>query len=276
MFFVNTKSFCTVALLALTALSSLPAQAHRSWLLPSSTQVESKDPWVTVDAAVSENLFDFDTTALKLDGLRIVGPDGAPVAAENLATGRLRNTFDLKLAKPGTYQIGVVSESVSATYQQHGETQRWRGTVEAFAKEVPANAENLSSTRMHNRVETFVSAGKPNDVVFKPSGVGLELLPLAGTHPSELQAGQKASFRFLLDGQPLAGLVLSVVPGGVRYRGVLNEVRVTTDARGEFSMTWPEAGMYWIGASYPPRVASTETQPTRRVSYSGTLEVLPQ
>ena len=70
------------------------------------------------------------------------------------------------------------------------------------------------------------------------------------------------------------------MPGGVRYRGVLKEIRVTTDAKGEFSVTWPEAGMYWINASYPPRVQAAPgtqtTPPVRRVSYGGTLEVLPQ
>jgi uncharacterized GH25 family protein len=271
-----------LAVTTVTALLPLSAQAHRTWLLPSATQLESKEPWITVDAAVSENLFDFDTNAIKLDGLSVTGPDGLAVQPENPATGHLRSTFDLKLAKPGTYKISLATESVMASYKVNGETKRWRGTVEALAKEVPANAEGLQTTRMYSRLETFVTTEKANDAAFKTSNVGLEMVPI--THPNELEVGQKASFRFLLDGKPAANLVLSVVPGGVRYRGVLKEIRATTDANGEFSVVWPEAGMYWIGANWPARapegqqaaLSSPSAPPARRVSYSATVEVLPQ
>ena len=51
--------------LAMSLLVVLPqAQAHRQWLLPSSTQIDTKEPWVTIDGAVSEQLFDLDTNAL--------------------------------------------------------------------------------------------------------------------------------------------------------------------------------------------------------------------
>ncbi|MEN9985494.1 MAG: hypothetical protein RI925_996, partial [Pseudomonadota bacterium] len=64
-----TVSTSLAILLALTLSSA--AQAHRPWLLPSASEVDGKEPWVTVDAAVSENLFDVDGNALKLDGLTI-------------------------------------------------------------------------------------------------------------------------------------------------------------------------------------------------------------
>ena len=37
--------------------------AHRQWVLPSSTVLSAADPWVTVDAAVSNELFYFDHVA---------------------------------------------------------------------------------------------------------------------------------------------------------------------------------------------------------------------
>lgn len=270
-----------IAGLALASLFPGQALAHRTWLLPSSTQVDGKEPFVTIDAAVSENLFDFDTNALKLEGLRIVGPDGNEVKPENQFAGRLRSSFDVRLSNPGSYRISNVAESAIATYTVNGETKRWRGVVDAMAKDIPANAENLKVTRMHSRLETFVSSGKPNPLSSRPSNQGLELEPI--THPNALAVGENARFRFLLDGKPAAGLVLSVVPGGVRYRGVLKEMRVETDAKGEFSVNWPDAGMYWINASYPPRAqnqgnAQPQAAPApvaRRVSYGGTVEVLP-
>jgi len=60
----------TVVALALAGLSlvSLSAHAHKPWLLPSSTDVEAGrdgSAWVTVDAAISEGLFDIDHQPLR-------------------------------------------------------------------------------------------------------------------------------------------------------------------------------------------------------------------
>ncbi|HTJ96929.1 MAG TPA: DUF4198 domain-containing protein [Rhodocyclaceae bacterium] len=262
----------------LAGLFPMTAHAHRTWLLPSSTVLEGKEPWITVDAAVSEDLFDFDTNAQKLDDLVVFGPDGKRVAPENQFTGKLRSSFDLKLSQAGTYRISMVSTSIMASYKLNGEQKRWRGTEAAMSKEIPADATDVQVTRMLGRQDTFVTLNKTTDTVLKPSGEGLELVPI--THPNELVAGEKARFRFLLDGKPLAKHLFGVIPGGVRYRGVLKEIPITTDDKGEFSVNWPAPGMYWINASYPARVqvpaGQTPAPVARRVSYSATLEVLPQ
>lgn len=265
-----------MSLLAAVAAGLLPpaAHAHRTWLLPSAGQVEGKEPWVSFDAAVSENLFHLDGNPLKLDGLSVVGPDGAAVAPENSFSGKMRSNFDLKLAQPGTYKVSIVAESAMASYKLNGETKRWRGNEAEMAKALPDGAAEVAVTRLHSRVETYVTAGKANDTALKPTGVGLELVPL--THPSDLMAGQKASFRFLIDGKPAIDLTVSVIPGGVRHRGVLKELSPVTDAQGEFSVTWPEGGMYWVSAGFPARAQAPATPPARRLSYSATLEVLPE
>jgi uncharacterized GH25 family protein len=282
---MKTKRILTVLSLATSLAACLPftAHAHRGWLLPSSTVLSGSDNWVSVDAAVSNDLFYFEHNALRLDGLTITAPDGTSLKAENTASGRYRNSFDLKLAHKGTYRLALVNDALMASYKLNGETKRWRGTAEGFAKEVPANAEGLSVTRAQSRVETFVTAGQPSEQVLKPTNTGLELVYL--THPNDLAAGDTARFRFLLDGKPAPNLTVHVVPGGVRYRNKLNEMRLTTDAEGAVSVTWPEAGMYWINASAgggrpqagaPAQPAGTLAAPQRRASYAATLEVLPQ
>ena len=67
----------------------------------------------------------------------------------------------------------------------------------------------------------------------------------------------------------LANLPFSLIPGGVRYRGVLGEIRLSTDANGSATFTVPEAGMYSLNAVH---TAATGT----RYNYAVTLEVLPQ
>lgn len=240
-------------LVGVALLGILPGQAsaHRSWLKPSAAQVEGTAPWVTVDAATSEGIFDFDSFALKLDGLTVVGPDGQPVAVDGAATGHLRSTFDVQLNKPGTYRIGLSNATVMASYKQNGEIKRIRGTEDDL-KTVPADATDLKVSRMGSRVETFVTAGKPNDTALQPTGKGLELVPV--THPSDMFQGEPAKLKFLLDGKPLADLSVLVIPGGVRFRNAMKEASFKTDADGVATVEWPMAGEYLVTVSYPPRV----------------------
>ncbi|MGA9657990.1 MAG: DUF4198 domain-containing protein [Asticcacaulis sp.] len=263
------------AALALTA--PISAQAHRQWIAPAVSQLEGKTPYVSVDAAISENLFEIDSFPLKLDGLTVTGPDGQPVTPENLYEGKMRSAFDLQLRAPGTYKIAVATKSVMGSYKLAGETKRFRGTEDELATQVPKDAEDLKVTRTLGRVESFVTYGKPNATALAATGVGLEMVPV--THPSEYIAGEPAQFQMWLDGKPAANLAVTIVPGNVKYRDAIQDTSVTTDAKGEFTVTWPLAERYWIGASYPPREAAEpgqpREQPAMRYSYTATVDVLP-
>lgn len=272
---IATKLSVRAAALALAALMPLAAHAHRQWLLPSATVLSGSDPWVTVDAAVSNDLFYFEHFPLRLDNLAVTAPDGAAAKVENAGTGRYRSTFDVHLTQPGTYKVAVVNRGLFASYKDgNGQTKRWRGTAETFAREVPAGAQDLQVTQADSRVEAFVTAGKPSARVLQTTGVGLELAPV--THPNDLVAGDAASFRLLLDGKPAANVKVAVVPGGIRYRDQLQEIALTTDADGKFSVKWPAPGMYWMEAEVRDDKAAVKEAKTRRASYAATVEVLPQ
>jgi len=275
---MNTRALCHALLLALLASGTTFAHAHRAWLLPSATSFSGKEPWVTVDAAVSTDIFYADHNPLRLDGLSITAPDGSRIAPENIGSGKFRSTFDVKLAQPGTYKLAVVNESASASYKLNGETKRWRGAADAAAREIPAGAQDVKLTRMQSRNEVFLTTGKPSDGVLATTGIGLELRPV--THPNDLTAGTPASFVLTLDGKPAGGIEVLVIPGGVRYRDRLDEIKAVTDAAGRFSIRWPAPGMYWLsathGATGPMDAAASSDAPARRASYSATFEVLPQ
>ena len=273
------KTLIALALAGLS-LASLSAQAHKPYILPLSSEVEAgRDgvAWASFDASIGENLFDPDFT-LKLDGLVITAPDGSTLQPENVGSGKTRTTFDVKLAKPGTYKLALVSKNVMGSYKdKQGETKRFRATEETLAKEVPADAADVKLSRMESRLETFVSTGTPDMSVFKATGVGLEMVPV--TNPTELRAGEKATWRFLIDGKPAANQGVSLIAGGVRYRGTLGEIRQTTDAKGELTLTLPAAGAYMVSTAWPA-VQRVEGQPMamvpRRLSYSAVVEILPQ
>jgi hypothetical protein len=143
-----------VAALAVSLSVALPmaAHAHRAWMLPSATVLSGNEPWVTVDAAVSNDLFYFEHNALRLDGLAIIAPDGSAAAAENKSTGKYRSTFDVKLTQKGTYKLTMVNDGLSASYKVGTENKRWRGSAETFAKEVPADAKDLNVSRNRSQL----------------------------------------------------------------------------------------------------------------------------
>lgn len=264
----------TAAVLVALGLSlPMTAQAHRSWLLPSTTVLSGDDPWITVDAAVSNDLFYFEHNPMRLDGLKITAPDGADIQAENSATGKFRSTFDAHLTKPGTYKIAVAGDGMMGRYKLNGEDKRWRGSADKLS-EIPAEATDVEISQNQRRLETFVTASAPNETALKPTGMGLELVPV--THPNDLFVGEQATFKLTMDGKPAADLEVAIIPGGIRYRTQLNEVKAKTDADGAFKVTWPEPGFYWISASVRDAKPTVEKATKRSSSYAATLEVLPQ
>lgn len=261
------------AALALACAATLPAQAHNTWVLPSTT-VLSKADWITVDAAVSNDIFFFNHVPLNLQGLQITAPDGSTMQPQNLHQGKLRNVFDLHLEQPGTYRIATVTSGLRATYKDaKGQPKRWRGSPEKFATEVPADAQDLKVTQTVGRIETFVTLGKPSAIT--ATGKGLELLPTEGQHPNDLVAGEATRLRMMMDGQPAANVTVTITPAGSRYRDNVNEIEVDTDAKGIFSVTWPAAGAYWLEVEYKDDKTSLPQAKERRLTYAGTLEVLP-
>lgn len=266
------------------------AQAHRSWMLPSATVLSGDDVWVTVDAAVSNDLFYFEHFPLRIanigtppetSGMRggrpgelsVTAPDGSAVQAQNGSIGRYRSTFDVPLKQKGTYKLAVTNDGVFASYKEGGQTKRWRGSVEDFAKDVPQTADDLQASFMQTRMEVFVTSGKPTKETLKITGKGLELSPV--THPNDLNTGSDATFQMMLDGKPAANLKVTVIPGGNRYRDQLGEMALTTDAEGKFTVKWPGPGMYWLEANVRDDKTPAKELKQRRAGYTATLEVLP-
>jgi uncharacterized GH25 family protein len=270
------------ALLAAGALLSLSAHAHRPWLLPSAGVVDGAAPVVSIDAAISEDLFEFDAFPLQIETLRVTAPDGSTVPTDTRVEARRRVSFDVKLTQKGTFRFSGVTDVATASWKADGETKRWRGAPAALAREVPANAPELQVSRQLQRAETFVTNDTPSALRASVTGDGLELLPL--TTPTDLSVGDTSRFRLFLDGKPYAGADVTVIRGGNRYRYRMGELALKTDAAGEFAVAWPEAGRYWLGASHGGRPqGGAGTAPVsmpapiaRRESYSATFEVLPK
>lgn len=262
--------------IALAASLAVPAtlNAHRQWMLPSSTVVSGDDVWVTVDAAVSNDLFYFEHQPLRLDNVKAWAPDGSEVKIENSSTARYRSTFDVHLTQKGTYKIASAGGGIMGSFKLNGVEQRLpRGTTaDKLASAIPAGATDVKLGESWSRNEIFVTSGEPTDTVLKPSGKGIELVPV--THPNDLIAGEAATFRFVIDGKPAANIGVTVIPGGIRYRNQLREMSLKTDGAGQVTITWPEPGMYWVNATATDANTSVPGAAERRLGYVTTLEVL--
>lgn len=259
-------------LIAFALLLPAATHAHDAWILPSATVLSGKATWVTVDAAVGNEKFFFNHRPLNLQGLEITSPEGKPLKAKNLFTSELRSGFDVHLSEPGTYRIALVRNGLSAQWKEDGKMKRWFGTSDDFAQKVPQNAAELKVHERASRVETFVTQGKPSSVTNIEEGISL----IAITHPNDLFAGEAAQFIMTVDGKPARQASIEIEPEGKRYRNVLNTINLKTDDEGKFEITWPHAGRFWLAMETTSLPKSTAFASTRTLSYSATLEVLPQ
>src|SRR5690554_1553432 len=273
------KSIFKLSIAALALGLSLGAQAHRAWIVPAATVLSGESPWVTFDAAVSNTIFHADHAPFRLDSVVAIAPDASEIELQNAHTGKHRSTFDLNLKQSGTYKVVSASNGLTARWEtEEGERRSWppRGTAptpEGFEKEVPKKAKNLKVTQSSRRIETFVTAGEPDNNVFKPTNTGLEMVPV--THPNDLFAGEEAEFTLLIDGKPAEGAKVVVLPGAMRYRNQQDAIEAVSDKKGKITITWPAAGMYWMSVSYADEKAKKPAT-QRSGSYTATFEVLPE
>ncbi|MPN28769.1 hypothetical protein SDC9_176214 [bioreactor metagenome] len=204
--------------------------------------------------------------------MSVTAPDGSAVEMKNAHKGELRSVFDFKPEKPGTYRVAMLMDGVMGFYKDaNGQPKRLRGTAQEILKQIPADAKDVRIIENARRMETFVSVGKPS--ALGVTGKGLELKPV--THPNDLVSTEEASFAFLLDGKPAAGLEVELVADGIRYRDGVNAQQFKTDANGVLKLKFPRAGLFWLSAGTKDNKTTVAEAKERNLGYVATLEVLP-
>jgi uncharacterized GH25 family protein len=271
---MKLKTSLNLLALCLPLLAVNVSHAHRGFFLPTSTIVNSKNAWVSIDAAAATDVFVFDHQPLNADKVMVYTPDGKSQAPDAIYKTRFRSVIDINLSQTGTYKVSLASDMLNVSYKENGEVKRWRGAPETMEKNIPANAQEVVITHAQNRMETFVTNGKPNQSALALSNQGLELQTLG--HPNDLFENEKTNFSLFIDGQPAANVDITIIEGGVRYRQNLNEQTLKTDAAGKFSVHWKKAGVYWLKASMQGAQSNIKGAKSRTANYTATFEVLPQ
>ena len=125
---MQTRFMKQFAIAVALAAAACAAQAHRQWMIPNTSTIESeagREAWVTIDGAISESLFEADFMPLRLDGLMVTDPDGATAPAPAAMLGKHRSTVDIRLPRDGTYRISLAATTVMGSYKLNGETKRF-------------------------------------------------------------------------------------------------------------------------------------------------------
>ena len=256
---------------AVVSLSVGAAEAHRAWIVPSSSIVSGENAYVTFDAAISNDLFFPDHMPMQVDGIAITAPDGSTAKPENAMVGKYRTTFDLKLDQKGTYRIAQAGNGFNASYQEDGKPKRWRGTLAEYAAQGIDKKPGAQLSYSSRRIETFVTNGAPSEI--KATGKGLELVPV--THPNDLYAGEEIAFKLMDNGKPAAGVEVTVIAGGDRYRDKAGELVLKSGADGSLKFKLDNAGMYWLEAESRGQVTMEGKTLNSMSTYVAVLEVLP-
>lgn len=160
-----------LGLLLMTASTS----AHRQWMLPSTSVLSGQDQWISVEAAISNDLFFPNHHALGLDLIKAQAPDGSALELQSATEGKIRSSFELKLEGEGTYRIISDASRFFARWEENGEPKRWRGFKEDVAEEGILEKPGVQLGNNSSRVETYVTSGAPTQEILQPSGQGLEL-----------------------------------------------------------------------------------------------------
>lgn len=270
------KHFLKNLALTVTVAASVTgaANAHRFWIVPSSTVVSGTDQWIAFDASISNDLFYPNYYAIDLDTIKATAPDGSTVELVNAHEGRTRSTFEMNIKDEGTYRIASVVESARASYKENGEEKSFMGTIEGLiASGIPSK--NPEEMFVLSRIsEAYITLGAPNNTVLKPTGKGLEFVPV--THPNDLFSGEEATFKLTKDGKPIAGKTIEVVAGNTRYRNDAGTIAVTTTDDGSFKVTWPQAGRYFFEVDTEDEITVKGVTLPVYSGLSVVLEVLPQ
>jgi uncharacterized GH25 family protein len=259
-----------VAAAAVTVMAGA-AHAHRAWILPSATVVSGDKAWVTLDGAVSNNLFFPDHRPMQVEAITITAPDGSTVKPVNATVGQYRTTFDLELKQKGTYRIAQANSGLNASWKEGAETKRWRGTMQEFVAQGIDKKPGVELTASSRRVETFVTNGAPS--ALKATGKGLELG--GATHPNDLYSGEEVTFTLTDNGKPAANIEVTLIQGGDRYRDEPGELKLKTGADGTLKIKLENAGMYWLEAEASGTTTMEGKSLKSQSTYVAVLEVLP-
>lgn len=276
------------AALAVAMAATQAVAGHMPYLEPK-TFAPRRDV-VTIEAAMAEEatLFVPDFTIRGTGDYQVTDPTGTTRKIEGVTTLKEVAIFEAPTPAEGTYRI-TTGERAGRQGKIAKIDGVWRNVRPAGAPnrppegappnpngpideaQIPAGAEVMTTTSFL-KAEVYVTRGAPNAAALKPTGQGLEIVPV--THPNEAYAGEAFKFRLLADGQPLGGVPFTVSKAREGYEPQRFTTGGTAAADGAAEITLAKPGIYVIQVQNPVRVEGQPPVPAARaLTTTLTLEV---
>jgi hypothetical protein len=225
--------FVALATLGATAGS---AAADSPYLRPNLFDTGGRDH-VTVEAGFTDDIF-AGRTAMRSDHFNIFGPNGeTPLDTITYFTDVA--VFEAPTPVDGTYRISSGRREGRIGRMYRSASAGWKFVGEEAGVTVP-EADQVE-TQSITVADVYVTRGVAGDVP-AARGTGVEVVPV--THPADIVAGEDAVFQLLIDGQPRAGLPITVFREAGRYDGRLVEADVVSGPDGRFVVRPSAPGAY--------------------------------
>ncbi len=268
---------------------SAPLFAHGRYILPSHTQLSGEDvKQVTLVASISNDVFhpdkplgnngggevnSFLANIFKTLKASVTLPNGTVNNAIEWQAFARQSITDITIDKPGTYRMSLVQpQTPLVTFKKpDGAPSRFFGNQQTL----PQGATDVVYHTVASRTETFITHNTPNRAALNSVGAGLEL---AGeTHPNDLFVGETAQLQLILDGKPLKEpAAVHITRDGTRHRNQRNTLERQTDASGNFSVIFEQAGMYLLEVEHTRKGAKNSGIDFHHNTLYLTLEVFPE
>ncbi len=239
------RKLLTVCLPLVCALTSVTANAHKRWLLPTDFALSDAE-LITVDFTASNNIFYVDK-GMPLKGISVLTPAGMPLGISDAIEGERRSSFDIKIEEEGTHRLVVQGDPVYfLSYKMLGAEKPVyeRGPLEWLKTQVPEGATEVAFAESSALIETYVTLGAATKAASLADTKGLSLQLVS--HPNELYSDADAEFVVLLHGKPAAGRTVTLIPEGTRYRDSQSDAQFTSDATGKVQVEWQGPGRYLL------------------------------
>ena len=263
-------SAITAFAFALNSVVTSTAYAHARWVIPSHTVISGDKPMaVSIDYSISNDIFHPDMafggapladiiapkghatkpimSFLAKTLAQVTTPNGDTQVLNSVDLGRKSSTY-FTARTAGTYRVDIAQPTIDITLfkSKNGENQRLFGSYESVKSKLPTGATNIESLQLINRIQTFITFNQTSKKNVAHSGEGLELKH--NTHPNELFSGEKSTYQLLLNGKALGAKNshIKITKGGTRFRNQRNSIEPTLSEKGQFEITWPEAGFYLV------------------------------
>lgn len=305
-----------IALGLCTTMLCNTALGHSRWVIPSHSILSGdKAPMVSIDFSISNDIFHPDLAlggipiqtlsnnpknkqgSLKNDNpmlkmlnstrVNVITPEGS--TGDDLAMVNLgrKSATAFTLEQSGTYRINVIQNPVDVTLfkKSDGTPSRLFGPLKAVKDKLPSGASDLKTLHIYNDIHTYVTRNALTTKAVTPKGTGLELKH--STHPNELFAKEAAQYTLLFNGKAITNKTvqqsvdLKITRHNTRYRNQRNTETPSLNSKGEFSITWPEPGLYLIEGelslpSTSTKASSGKITNTDIHAFFLTVEVTPQ